>query len=88
MPPCAVGRQPRCCCGLVVWGKFSTGVTALTIGKPIGDLTIGLRDKVAVVLRDKVAVGSATKWPWISGSTHSGFAQLPYRQLGAGYEPA
>ena len=59
-----------------------------TIGKPIGDLTIGLRDKVAVVLRDKVAVVSATKWPWISGSTHRGFAQLPYRQLGAGYEPA
>ena len=39
-----------------------------TIGKSIGDLTIGLRDKVAVVKRDKVAVVSATKWPWISGS--------------------
>ena len=29
LPLCAVGRQPRCYCGLVVWGKFSTGVMAL-----------------------------------------------------------
>ena len=57
------------CCGLVVWGKVFHRCDGTTIGKPIGDLTIGLRDKVAVVKRDKVAVVSATKWPWISGST-------------------
>ena len=50
---------------LLLWfgclGQVFHRCDGTTIGKPIGDLTIGLRDKVAVVKRDKVAVVSGDK---------------------------